>query len=42
MTAMQALSEAGGITDYAKKNVIYVLRNENDREFGPLFGYVPS
>jgi hypothetical protein len=29
----QALSEAGGITDYAKQNAIYVLRNENGSEF---------
>jgi polysaccharide export outer membrane protein len=39
MTVMQALSEAGGITDYAKKNKIYVLRNDNGREFRFLFDY---
>jgi polysaccharide biosynthesis/export protein len=39
MTVMQALSEAGGITDYAKKKAIYVLRNENGREFKFPFDY---
>jgi polysaccharide export outer membrane protein len=39
MTVMQALSEAGGINDYAKKNRIYVLRNENGKEFRFPFDY---
>jgi polysaccharide biosynthesis/export protein len=39
MTIMQALSEAGGITDYAKKKAIYVLRNDNGREFKFPFDY---
>jgi polysaccharide export outer membrane protein len=39
MTVMQALSEAGGITDYAKKRAIYVLRNESGREFRFPFDY---
>lgn len=39
MTVMQALSEAGGITDYAKKKAIYVLRNDNGREFKFPFDY---
>lgn len=39
MTVMQALSEAGGITEYAKKNKIYVLRNDNGREFRFPFDY---
>jgi polysaccharide biosynthesis/export protein len=39
MTVMQALSEAGGITDYAKRKAIYVLRNENGREFQFPFDY---
>ena len=39
MTIMQALSEAGGITDYAKKKAIYVLRDENGREFRFPFDY---
>lgn len=32
MTVMQALAEAGGLTDYAKRSKIYVLRNENGKE----------
>ena len=28
MTVMQAIAEAGGLTDYAKRKKIYVLRNE--------------
>jgi polysaccharide export outer membrane protein len=39
MTIMQALSEAGGITEYAKKKAIYVLRNDNGREFKFPFDY---
>lgn len=39
MTVMQALSEAGGITEYAKRKAIYVLRNENGREFRFPFDY---
>jgi len=39
MTIMQALSEAGGLTDYAKKKAIYVLRNDNGREFKFKFDY---
>ncbi len=39
MTVMQALSEAGGITDYAKKKAIYVLRKENGKEFRLPFDY---
>lgn len=39
MTVMQALSEAGGLTDYAKKKGIYVLRNENGKEFRLPFDY---
>jgi polysaccharide export outer membrane protein len=39
MTVMQALSEAGGLTDYAKRNRIYVLRNENGKEFRFPFDY---
>ena len=39
MTVMQALSEAGGINEYAKKNKIYVLRNDNGREFQFPFDY---
>jgi polysaccharide biosynthesis/export protein len=32
MTIMQAIAEAGGLTDYAKRNKIYVLRTENGKE----------
>jgi polysaccharide biosynthesis/export protein len=39
MTVMQALSEAGGITEYAKKKAIYVLRNDNGRSFKFPFDY---
>ena len=39
MTVMQAISEAGGLTDYAKKKKIYVLRNENGRQFQLRFDY---
>ena len=39
MTIMQALSEAGGLTDYAKRKKIYVLRNENGRQFKLPFDY---
>ena len=39
MTVMQAISEAGGLTDYAKKKKIYVLRNENGRQYQLRFDY---
>jgi polysaccharide export outer membrane protein len=39
MTIMQALSEAGGLTDYAKRKKIYVLRTENGKEFRLPFDY---
>lgn len=39
MTVMQALSEAGGVTDYAKKKGIYVLRTEDGRQFKIPFDY---
>lgn len=39
MTVMQALSEAGGLTDYAKRKKIYVLRNENGRQYQLKFDY---
>ena len=39
MNVLQALSEAGGLTDYAKKKKIYVLRNEGGREFRLPFDY---
>lgn len=39
MTVMQALTEAGGVTDYAKKKNIYVLRTENGKQFKLPFDY---
>jgi polysaccharide biosynthesis/export protein len=39
MTIMQALSEAGGITDYAKRKKIYVLRTENGKKVQLPFDY---
>ena len=39
MTVMQALSEAGGLTDYAKRKKIYVLRTENGKEARLPFDY---
>jgi len=39
MTVLQALSEAGGLTDYAKRKKIYVLRHENGRDYKLPFDY---
>jgi polysaccharide export outer membrane protein len=39
MTILQAISEAGGLTDYAKRKDIYVLHNENGRNFKLPFNY---
>lgn len=39
MTVMQAISEAGGLTDFAKKKKIYVLRRENGQEHKLPFDY---
>lgn len=39
MTVLQALSEAGGLTDYAKRRKIYVLHNEGGRQFTFPFDY---
>jgi polysaccharide biosynthesis/export protein len=39
MTVMQAISEAGGLTDYAKRKRIYILRTENGREYRLDFNY---
>jgi polysaccharide export outer membrane protein len=39
MTVIQALSEAGGLTDYAKRKRIYILRTENGREYRLDFNY---
>jgi polysaccharide export outer membrane protein len=39
MTVMQALSEAGGLTDYAKRKRIYVIRSEKGRDYRLEFNY---
>ena len=39
MTVMQALSEAGGINDYAKRKKIYILRTENGKDYKLPFDY---
>lgn len=39
MTVMQALSEVGGLTDYAKRKKIYVLRTELGRDYRLDFNY---
>ena len=39
MTVLQAISEAGGLTDYAKRKKIYVLHHENGREYKLPFDY---
>jgi len=39
MTVMQALSESGGLTDYAKRKKIYVLRSELGRDYRLEFNY---
>jgi polysaccharide biosynthesis/export protein len=39
MTVLQAISEAGGLTDYAKRKKIYVLHYENGRQFTFPFDY---
>lgn len=39
MTVMQALSEAGGLNEYAKKTKIYILRTESGREYRLEFNY---
>lgn len=39
MTILQALAEAGGLTDYAKRKKIYVLRSENGKQLKLPFNY---
>jgi polysaccharide biosynthesis/export protein len=39
MSVMQAISEAGGLNDYAKRKKIYVLRNEGGRDYRLPFDY---
>jgi len=39
MTILQAIAEAGGLTPFAKKSKIYVLRIENGKKVKLLFNY---
>jgi polysaccharide export outer membrane protein len=39
MTVLQALAEAGGLSQYAKRGKIYVLRNENGKQVRLPFDY---
>jgi polysaccharide export outer membrane protein len=39
MTVLQVLAEAGGLTDYAKRKKIYLLRKNGDKESRILFNY---
>ncbi len=39
MSMLQAISEAGGLTDYAKRKKIYLLRTENGKQFRFPFNY---
>lgn len=39
MTILQVLAEAGGLTDFAKKKKIYIIRNEGGQESRIQFNY---
>jgi polysaccharide biosynthesis/export protein len=39
LTVLQALSEAGGLTDYAKRKKIYILRPDNGQTYRLEFNY---
>ena len=39
LTVLQALAEAGGVTDYAKRKKIYVMRTENGKPTKHFFDY---
>ena len=39
MTVIQALSEAGGLTEYAKRKKIYILRSESGKDYRLDFNY---
>jgi len=39
LTVLQAVAEAGGLTDYAKRSKIYILRRENGNEVRLPFDY---
>lgn len=40
MTVLQAIVEAGGLNDYAKRKKIYILRSENGKQVRMPFDYV--
>jgi polysaccharide export outer membrane protein len=39
MTVLQAITEAGGLTEYAKAKKIYVLRNQGGKQVRMPFDY---
>jgi len=39
LTVLQAVAEAGGLTDYAKRGKIYILRRDNGKEVRLPFDY---
>ena len=39
MTVLQAITQSGGLTDYAKRKDIYILRNQNGRQVRLPFNY---
>jgi polysaccharide export outer membrane protein len=39
ITVLQALAEAGGVTDYARRRRIYILRKDQNRQATLLFDY---
>ena len=39
MTVLQVLAQAGGITEFAKKKKIYVMRSENGKQVKLPFNY---
>jgi polysaccharide export outer membrane protein len=39
LTVLQALAEAGGVTDYAKRRKIYVMRTEHGKSVKYVFDY---
>lgn len=39
LTVLQAVAQAGGLTDFAKKKQIYILRHENDKQVRLPFNY---
>jgi polysaccharide export outer membrane protein len=39
MSVLQAITEGGGLTDYAKRKKIYVLRTQNGRQFRLPFDF---